>query len=320
VTKSPTAVSTARSPGKMSRRGGSGPTAYDFRRPIKLSREHIRTLQIAFETYARSCGTLLTTRLRVVSSVNLASIEQLNYDEYVASLDNPTVIAVVGIDPLPGTVLLEMSTSAVMTALDHMLGGPGGPQPERPLTEVEMPLLRGLMERVLGELRYGFEALVNISPKLREIEYNAQFLRAHQPGDAVVIASFDMKIGTEECVASICLPFNSILPVLEKQETIELSPAERMVRDSARRNLTAGLSAAPIDVAVRFHPIRMRTDDIVDLRPGDVVPLGHPTSLPLEVTVNETVFAHAVPGNQGARLACLVVPSPKETSKELGRR
>jgi flagellar motor switch protein FliM len=299
----------------MSRRGGgSGPAPYDFRRPIKLSRDHIRTLQIAFETYARSCGTLLTTRLRVVSSVTLAAIEQLTYDEYVASLANPTVIAVVSIDPLPGTVLVELSSSATMAAIDHMLGGPGGPQPERPLTEVEMPLLRGLLERMLGELRYGFEQLVDISPKLKEIEYNAQFLRAHQPGDAVVIASFDMKIGSEECLASICMPFTTILPVLEKQETIELTPAERMLRDSSHRSLTAGLSAAPIDVAVRFHPIRMRTDDIVDLRPGDVVPLGHPTSLPLEVTVNGTVFAHAVPGNQGARLACLVVPSPTEPS------
>lgn len=303
--------SPARSPGKISRRGGgAGPTAYDFRRPIKLSREHVRTLQMVFETYARSCGTLFTTRLRVVSSVSLASIEQLNYDEYVASLANPTVIAVVSIDPLPGTVLLEMASSAVMTAIDHMLGGPGGPQPERPLTEVEMPLLRGLLERMLGELRYGFETLVDIHPKLKEIEYNAQFLRAHQPGDAVVIASFEMKIGTEECIASLCVPFNTVLPVLEKQEQIELTPAERMVKETSLRNLTAGLSAAPIDVAVRFHPIRMRTDDIVDLRPGDVVPLGHPTSVPLEVIVNETVFAHSVPGNQGARLACLVVPSP----------
>ncbi|MEV4636025.1 flagellar motor switch protein FliM [Actinoplanes sp. NPDC049548] len=300
---------------KMSRRGNAGPTAYDFRRPIKLSREHVRTLQISFETFARSCGTLLTTRLRTVSSVSLISIEQLNYDEYVASLTNPTVIAVVSLDPLPGTVLLEMATSAVMTAIDHMLGGPGGPQPERPLTEVEMPLLRGLLERMLGELRYGFESLIDIQPNLREIEYNAQFLRAHQPGDAVVIASFEMKIGTEECVASICLPFNTILPVLEKQDAIELTPAERQVREISLRNLTAGLSAAPIDVAVRFQPIRMRTDDIVDLRPGDVVPLGHPTSVPLEVTVNETVFAHAVPGNQGARLACLVVPTPKEEER-----
>jgi len=304
----------------MSRRGHSGPTAYDFRRPIKLSREHVRTLQICFETYARSCGTLLTTRLRAVSSMTLASIEQLTYDEFTVSLDNPTVLAVVTIEPLPGTVVMELSSAAAMTAIDHMLGGPGGPQPERPLTEVEMPLLRGLLERMLGELRYGFETLVDISPKLRKMEYIAQFLRAHQPGDAVVVASFDMKIGVEECLASICLPFNSILMVLEKQETIELTAAERTIRNNSFRNLTAGLSAAPIDVAVRFQPIRMRTDDIVELRPGDVVPLGHPTSMPLEVTVNETVFAHAVPGNQGARLACLVVPSPKDSAKEVGRQ
>jgi flagellar motor switch protein FliM len=312
-------TSPARSPSKMSRRG-SGPTAYDFRRPIKLSREHVRTLQICFETYARSCGTLLTTRLRTVSSVTLASIEQLNYDEYVSSLDNPTLLAMVTIEPLPGSVLMELSSAAAMTAIDHMLGGPGGPQPERPLTEVEMPLLRGLLERMLSELRYGFETLVDLSPKLREIEYNAQFLRAHQPGDAVVVASFDMKIGVEECLASICVPFNAILPVLEKQETIELTAAERRIRDSSFRNLTAGLSAAPIDVAVRFQPIRMRTDDIVDLRPGDVVSLGHPTSMPLEVTVNQAVFAHAVPGNQGARLACLVVPSPNDPSAKEVRR
>nr|BFE67546.1 flagellar motor switch protein FliM [Actinoplanes digitatis] len=251
----------------------------------------------------------------MVSSVSLVSIEQLNYDEYVATLANPTVIAVVSIEPLPGTVLMEISSPAVMTAIDHMLGGPGGPQPERPLTDVEMPLLRGLLERMLGELRYGFETLVDISPKLREIEYNAQFLRTHQPGDAVVIASLEVKIGSEECVASICLPFSTILPVLEQQETIELTAAERIVRDTSFRNLTAGLSAAPIDVAVRFQPIQMRTDDIVDLRPGDVLPLGHPISVPLEVTVNDTVFAHAVPGNQGARLACLVVPSPKEEER-----
>ncbi|MFF5079536.1 flagellar motor switch protein FliM [Actinoplanes sp. NPDC000266] len=311
----------ARSPGRMSRRGqGAGPAPYDFRRPIKLSREHVRTLQMAFETYARSCGTLLTTRLRAVSSVSLVSIEQLNYDEYVASLNNPTVIAVVVLDPLPGSALMEMSTSAVMSAIDHMLGGPGGPQPERPLTEVEMPLLRGLLERMLSELRYGFENLVELQPKLKDIEYNAQFLRTHQPGDACVIATFDMKIGAEECLASICLPFNTILPVLSRTEAVVLSDAERATKDMALRNITAGLSAAPLDVAIRFQPIRMRTDDIVDLRPGDVVPLGHPTSRPLDVTVNETVFAHAVPGNQGARLACLVVPSPKESSpKESGR-
>ena len=297
----------------MSRRtGNAGPALYDFRRPIKLSREHIRALQITFETYARSCGTQLTTRLRVTSSVSLAGIDQVTYDEYVGSLANPTVISMVTLDPLPGVVLFEMSSAVTMACIDHMLGGPGGPQPERPLTEVELPLLRGLQEKMLGELRYGFEQLVDISPQLGVLEYNAQFLRAHQPGDAVIVAAFDMKVGTAECTQTLCIPFNTILPVLAKEEKVETTAAERRTKELAHRNLSAGLSAAPIDVAVRFQPIHMRTDDIVSLQPGDVVPLTHSTSLPLDIVVNDTTFAHAVPGNQGARLAVLVVPSPTE--------
>jgi flagellar motor switch protein FliM len=270
-------------------------------------------LQMAFETYARSCGTLLTTRLRAVSQVNLLAIEQLTYDEYVSQLSSPTLMSVVTVEPLPGTMLMEMPLSTAMTSIDHMLGGPGGAQPERTLTDVEMPLLRSLLERMLGELRYGFEQLVDLAPKLGAIEYNPQFLRVLSPGDAVVVASFEMKVGADEAVCTICLPFTTILPVLTADSgDVQLSAAEREARRIAHANLSAGLSSAPIDVAVRFMPITMRTDDIVELRPGDVVMFGHPSSVPLSVTVHDTTFAHAVPGNQGSRLACLVVPPPKE--------
>ncbi len=133
----------------------------------------------------------------------------------------------------------------------------------------------------------------------------------------MVVTSFEIRVGSEESIASICIPFASILPVLEKPtEDVQLTPEERMSLLRAQSNLTAGLSLAPLDVAVRFQPIRMRTDDIIDLRPGDVVPLGHPITVPLSVVVNDTVFAHAVPGTQGARLACLIVPSPKEDSRK----
>lgn len=318
MTKSPSAVSGKVASGRMSRRGGgTGPQPYDFRRPIKLSRENMRNLQMCFETYARSCGTLLTTRLRAVSQVGLLAIEQLTYEEYQTQLNNPTVLAVVTLEPLTGSILFEVPLSTAMASIDHLLGGPGGAQPERPLTDLEMPLLRGLIEKMLGELAYGLEAMVPVHPKLGAIEYNPQFVRTIAPGDAVVVTSFEIRVGSEESIASICIPFASILPVLEKPtEHVELTPEERMSLLRAQSNLTAGLSLAPLDVAVRFQPIRMRTDDIIDLRPGDVVPLGHPVTVPLSVVVNDTVFAHAVPGTQGARLACLIVPSPKEDSRK----
>jgi flagellar motor switch protein FliM len=317
VTQSPPAISVNRVRGRLNRRSGSpGLQPYDFQRPIKLAREHVRLLQIAFETFARGVGTLLNTRLRVASQVSLLAIEQLTIEEYIGTLTNPTMIATVALEPVAGVTLLEISLATVMSCLDHMLGGPGGPQPDRPLTDIEVPLLRGLLERILGELRYGLEGLVDVSVKLGAIEYGTQFLQAFPPSDLVVVASFEMKVGGEECVATLCLPFAAMLPILRNHGAdVELSEAELAAKRSAHRNITEGLASAPIDVAVRFRPIRMRSDDIVGLRPGDVVPLAHPVAAPLAVTVNDTTFAHAVPGNQGSRLACLVVPGPKEDGR-----
>jgi flagellar motor switch protein FliM len=300
------------------RRAGksSGPEPYDFRRPTKLSREHIRTLQIAYETFARQFATLLTTTLRAVSQVSLLSIEQLSYDEYISSLSSPTIVSMFTIDPLPGTALLEFSLSTGMACIDHMLGGPGGPQPQRPLSEIETPLLNGLIERTLGELRYAFEPIAVLKPEMTAIEYNPQFAQAGAASDAVIVASFELRVGTEECVATICLPFQSIFPKLQAdQNATVLTESQRRARELAYRNVLSGLEGAPIEVSVKFQPVLMNPADLIGLSPGDVVPLAHPTSAPLAVTTAGITFAHAVPGSQGTRLACLVVQSPSPIAK-----
>src|SRR4051812_12888989 len=106
----------------MGRRGrGAGPEKYDFRRPTKLAREHTRTLQMAYEAFARQYATVLTTSLRAISQVSLVSIEQLTYEEYISSLGSPTIMAMLELEPLPGTAILEFSLSTGMAAIDHML-------------------------------------------------------------------------------------------------------------------------------------------------------------------------------------------------------
>ena len=303
-------------PGRMSRRKSAGPEGYDFRRPTKLSREHIRTLQIAYETFARHYTTLLTTSLRAVSQVSLLSIEQRTYDEYISALHNPTIMALVNLEPLPGTAILEFSMGTAMVSIDHLLGGSGGEQPERPLTDIEMPLLQGLLDRVFGELRYAFESIVAVRPKLAGIEYNPQFVQVAGASEPMIVASFEMRVGAEECVATLCLPFGAIFPKLQGgRGDAVLSEAQRTAHEAARRNVVAGLSSVPLDVAVRFQPVRMRPADLIDLRPGDVVRLGHPTTTPLAVTSAGITFAHAVPGSQGPQLACLVVAQPTEDAQ-----
>jgi flagellar motor switch protein FliM len=287
---------------------------YDFRRPTKLSREHVRTLQIAYETFARQYATLLTTSLRVVAHVGLVSVEQLTYDEYVSALENPTVMATFTAEPLPGVGILEFSLPTAMSFIDHMLGGPGSAeQPGRPMTDIETMLVRGVLERALAEFRYALESLVLVQPKLGAIEYNPQFLQVAAPSDTVVVASFEMRVGVTECLATLCIPFNSLLPRLQTAVGRgPLSAQQRLARDAAAKAMANGLEGAPLDVAVRFAPGTVRSEQIMDLALGDVFPLGHSSSRPLSITAGDVHFAHAVPGSQGKRLACLVVDAPQE--------
>jgi flagellar motor switch protein FliM len=315
VSNSAPKTGTARSTGRGGRRAKSaGPEKYDFRRPTKLAREHVRTLQVAYETFARQYTTLLTSTLRAVSQVTLLSIEQVTYDEYIASLNNPTCMFMIEMEPLPGVTIFEFSLTTALAWVDHMLGGPGGKQPQRPLTDIEVPLVNSMLERVFGELRFAFEHIVELStPKIVGLEYNPQFAQNAAASDAMIVTSFEMKVGSQECVATICMPFASIFPKLRPDAGgVELTDTQRQARDAALRAMTAGLGSAPVEVSVRFNSVLMTPRDLVTLRPGDIVPLEHPVTAPLTVTSAGVTFARAVAGSSGNRLACLVVPPPKE--------
>lgn len=317
VSPSPTDAGTPRTTGRVNRRSkGTGPQPYDFRRPTKLSREHSRTLQIAYETFARQYTTLLTSSLRAVSQVSLLSIEQLSYDEYIATIGNPTLLTMVTLDPLPGIALLEIPVDTALACIDHLLGGSGGAQPQRQLSEIETVLFRGLLDRILGEFRYSFDTVKAIDPKAGAIEYNPQFAQAAAPSDPMVVVSLEMKVGSQECVATMCLPLAAVMVALQKaDDTVALTPAERFAKALSIRNITGELLGAKVQVVVRFGTTQMMPEHIVALQPGDVVTLDHPLNRPLTVSTAGITLAHAVPGNHGARLACLVVDSPREDAR-----
>jgi flagellar motor switch protein FliM len=288
---------------------------YDFRRPTKLTREHVRMLQMAYETFARRYTTTLTSTLRVASQVTLIAIEQITYDEYISGLDNPTCMFMVEMEPLPAKTIFEMAPSMPLVWVDHLLGGPGGAQPERPLTEIETPLVYGLLDRVLKDLHFSFEAIVDLTPRIVGLEYNPQFAQAASASDAVIIVSFEMRVGGEECIGTVCTPFAGLLPYLTPDSgSAGLSAAQRQARDAAQRSMTTGLGNTPVEVTVRFNSVLMSPRDLITLRPGDIVPLEHPVTNPLTVSSAGVTFAHAVAGSSGQRLACLVVPSPQEDS------
>src|SRR5256885_2323733 len=193
------------------------PVAYDFRRPNKFTREHVRALQIASETFARQFTTVLSTTLRAVSQVQPKGIHQLTYDEYIRDIPNPTCLAILSLQPLAGASIFHLPLPVVMTAVDRLLGGPGaGLAINRPLTEIEQSLVRDLLGRVLRELAYAFESLTALEPVVIHQESNPQFAQIGSPSDMVIVFVYDLRIGGQDGEATLCVPFASLQPLLDE--------------------------------------------------------------------------------------------------------
>lgn len=288
--------------------------AYDFRRPIQLSREHSRILQLGFDGFARQATTVFTSSLRTVCGVTLTGIEQRSYAEYVDSLEAATYLTLFAADPMPGLGVMEIPLVATMACVDHMLGGPGHTdQPERPLTEIESGVISGLMTRLLSEMRYSLSGTVPLEPTLTGTEYSPQFAQVAGAADVMVVASFELRVDDRAHRMTICLPFSGLLPHLASAAApAPASDRERAKRAQAAEMLHARFATVPMEVAVRFRPTQLDPDALSNLEVGDVLRLAHPASAPLDVTVDDTAFAHATAGAQGQRLAALIVGTRKE--------
>lgn len=290
----------------------NGVHVFDFRRPNKFSREHVRALEIVHETFARQLGTVLSTTLRAVSQVTVASVDQVSYDDYISSSPNPSLLTVLTLEPLAGAGILQVPLPLAMSVLDRLLGGIGtGPYPARSLTDIEEGLIVEVLERCLGELSSAFESLVDLQPEIDHLESNPQFVQVAAPSDMVVVVVFDTRIGGQEGQLSLCIPFASLQPRLEAITGHSLS-GERRFEDVARAAAVMGdaMQTVPVDVSVRFAPVTLTSEEVVELRVGDILPLGHPADEPLTLLAGGVTLLPAVAGRKGKRLACRIVEHP----------
>jgi flagellar motor switch protein FliM len=302
-------------PGTRSRRGE--PRTYDFRRPTKLSREHVRVLQIAQEAFARQATTVLTSMLRAGARMELLGIEQHSYDDYVATLPNPSFVATFTLEPLAGKGLLAYPLNIAMATVEHMLGGSGtSDQPDRPMTVMETTITNHLLNRLLQEWVAAFAHIVSLQPELSEIEYNPQLAQAAAGSDTVMVATFTMAVGNRVGEATLVLPFSSFAPALNNAASPQLSESAQAGRRRATEALTERLTQVPVEVGVRFTPLEVSSEDLLSLAVGDVLLLRHPQDAPLEVTTNDVTFAYAIASNHRRRLAAAIVPTPLAAQKD----
>src|SRR5256712_9989636 len=193
---------------------------YDFRRPDKFSKEHIRAIQNIHETYARVTASSLSSYLRSPTTVSLSSIEQVVYDEYVHQLANPTLVNLVELQPLAGRIVVERNMNIGLAMLDRITGGAGQVNLRRnELTDIEMALLRSLGATISAGLRDGWTAVADLQPVLVETVLNADLVQAALPGDIGALLLFEIHTLGLSGTISICVPHPVIEPLMDRLNT-----------------------------------------------------------------------------------------------------
>ena len=193
---------------------------YDFARPSKFSKEHLRTLEMIFEHYGRLLSTNLPVYLRKNISVEVMNSEAVTYMEFSNALSNPVILGIVDFAPLKGNLIIEMATKLGYAMVDRMLGGIGEPLEKiRDFSEIELIIIERIMTVCVDLLREPWKNVLDVSPRLDRIETNSQFAQIISRTEMIPIITINMKIGDLEGLINICLPYITLEPVMDKLNT-----------------------------------------------------------------------------------------------------
>ncbi len=193
---------------------------YDFARPSKFSKEHLRTLEIIFEHYGRLLSTNLPVYLRKSIQVEVMSAEAVTYSEFSNALSNPVLLGVVDMEPLSGNIIIEVASNIGYASVDRMLGGSGNPlDKNRDFSEIELLIIERIVSVCVELLSEPWHNVLEIHPRLERIETNSQFAQFISPSEMIALVTLNLRLGDIEGLMNICLPFMTLEPVMDKLNT-----------------------------------------------------------------------------------------------------
>ena len=271
---------------------------YDFSRPTKFSKEHLRTLEIIFEHYSRLISTNLPVYLRKNVQVSVASSETVTFSEFSNALSNPSVLGIVNFAPLNGNIIIEIATNLCYTMLDRMLGGSGQPlEKSRDFSDIELTILQKLLVMFTQLMREPWKNVVEISPVLSRLETNPQFAQVIAPSDMIAIVTLNMKIGDVEGMVNICLPFFTLEDVMDKLNTkYWFSTMQENHDEHYEEYIESMIRRVDIPIKAVLGRSTISVNDFLNLQVGDCIRLDSRVDTDMNVYVGNIKKFTALPG------------------------
>jgi len=285
-------------------------TTYDFRRPERVSKEQLKGLQSLFEAFSREIGILLPPFLRTVVRVDLVSIDQLTYDEFILSVARPTSLSIIDMSPLEGRAVLELSPAMVFPIVDRVLGGKGVALAHpRELTEIEDRIVHRIVTMILDSWKRAWEQLIELDMKVINQESDPLIVQIVAGSEMVILVGYEIYIGESVGSMNMCVPLMVLNPILDQISSQshfqrQLSPE---LSDMIRSELTKNVLKTNITIEPILGQASITLNDIAHLQVGDVVTLNQNYDEPIEVRVGGKPRFWAQPGKKGEQSSIQLV-------------
>ena len=250
---------------------------YDFKRPDKFSKDQIRTVQMMHETFARLTTTALSAKLRALVEVHVTSVDQLTYEEFIRSIPNPTTLALINMDPLKGSSILEIDPAITFTIIDRLFGGAGEHyKVSRELTDIELSVIEAVVVHILSNLRESWSTVVDLRPRLGAVETNPQFAQIVPPNEMVMLITLETKIADSEGMINLCIPYITIEPIIQKLSAQYWFSSIRKGESEVNKKIIQGrLENVFVDLSVEIGSADFTFSDIMNLKENDVIKLSN---------------------------------------------
>lgn len=271
---------------------------YDFGRPTKFSKEHLRTLEIIFEHYGRLVSTNLPVYLRKNVQITVASSETVTFSEFTNALSNPVILGIVNFEPLDGNIIIDLASNLAYSMIDRMLGGGGQPiDKPRDFSEIEMTIVQRILVLMVNLLHDPWKNVLEIFPVLQRVETNPQFAQIIAPNEMIAIVTLNMKIGDIEGFVNVCLPFITLESVMDKLNTKYWFSTMKENRDENYEEYIESMIRR-VDIPIRaiLGTSRISVAEFMDLQVGDCIRLDTKVDNEMDVYVGNIRKFTALPG------------------------
>lgn len=282
---------------------------YDFSSPQKFSKDHIRTLELIHDNYARIMSNYLTAQLRTNVKVKIESVEQITYEEFIHSIPNPTILTIFKMAPLSGSILFETNPQFVFQVLDILLGGNGDRKYKmREFTDIDKNIIKQVNKGLISNLRLAWEDVLEVQPEIEGLETNPALNQTLAPNEPVALITFSVEMGKSNTFINICIPYLSIEKVLDKlvvQYWFQQND-EDVLRES-REKLKSRLNIVDVSITAVLGKANIIVDDFLKLNTGDVLTLDNKFNAPIKLYIENEEYFYVKPGILGKNMGVEVL-------------